>query len=184
MNRVTFITGNQFKAAFMAKFLDYPVEHQKIELDEIQSLDLHKITEHKARQAYELIKSPVLVEDIGLTIKALGDLPGPLIKWFEEALGLQGICDLVDNLGSREARAAVVFAYFDGLDINFFDGAVEGKIIKSSRGDDSFGWNSIFVRDGCGKTFAQMTDEELKKYSLRTTTVFPEIKTFLEQLKK
>jgi hypothetical protein len=56
---VTFITGNQSKADYLAKYLGIPVKHVKLDLEELQSMDLHKIVEHKVRQAYEHIKSPV-----------------------------------------------------------------------------------------------------------------------------
>ena len=82
MTKVTFITGNPKKAEFLAKYLGLVVAHQKIDLDEIQSLDLRAIAGHKARQAFEVIGSPVLVEDVGLTFKSLGNLPGSFIKWF------------------------------------------------------------------------------------------------------
>jgi inosine/xanthosine triphosphate pyrophosphatase family protein len=59
MTTITFITGNQNKADYLAKYLDHPVSHQKVELDEIQSLDLQTIVEHKVRQAYEVVKKPV-----------------------------------------------------------------------------------------------------------------------------
>ena len=47
------------------------VLHQKLDLDEIQSLDLRTVVEHKVRQAYELVKKPVLVEDTSLQFEAL-----------------------------------------------------------------------------------------------------------------
>ena len=53
MTNVTFITGNQSKADYLSKYLGHPVDHVKIDLDEIQSLDLKKIVEHKLKQAYE-----------------------------------------------------------------------------------------------------------------------------------
>ena len=81
---VTFITGNRIKAEHLARHLDYPINHQSIDLDEIQSLDPNEIVTHKVRQAYSLIKRPVLVEDVSLIFNALGKLPGPFIKWFEQ----------------------------------------------------------------------------------------------------
>ncbi len=80
MQSVTFITGNQSKADYLAKYLGHPVEHVKLDLDEIQSLDLKVIVEHKVRQAYMKIKTPVLVEDVGLYCEALGGLPGPFMR--------------------------------------------------------------------------------------------------------
>ena len=68
MIRPVFITGNQNKADYLAKMLGIELEHQKIHLDEIQSTSLEEIVEHKARQAYELIHKPVLVEDVALAL--------------------------------------------------------------------------------------------------------------------
>ncbi len=182
MGKVIFITGNQAKADFLAKYLGHEVEHRKLDLNEIQSLDQHEITENKARQAYEKLHVPVLVEDVSLTIKAMGKLPGPFIRWFEQELGHQGICKLVDSFDDRTAIASVVYAYFDGESIKFFDGKLNGQIAKQPSRDDGFGWNSIFIPDGSTKTSAEMDEKETQRFSLRTTTVYPEIKKFLSNL--
>lgn len=179
MADVTFITGNQSKADFLAKYLDHPVAHQKVDLDEIQSLDLRRITEHKARQAYEIIKAPVLVEDIGLEFHALGRLPGPFVKWFIEDMGLEGMCRMLEGYNDRAATARICFAYYDGAQVELFEGSIQGTIADSPRGADGFGWNPIFIPDGADKTFAEMNDEETERFSLRTTTVFPQIRKFL-----
>src|SRR6476469_6425452 len=100
---LVFITGNQNKADFLAKWLGMPVKHHKLDLDELQSLDLHQIVEHKARQAYTIIKQPVLVEDASLTFTAMGRLPGTFIKWFIEEIGYDGLLKLANNLDSQEA---------------------------------------------------------------------------------
>lgn len=182
MSTVTFITGNQHKADLLAKFLNHPVAHHKLDLDEIQSLDLKKIVEHKARQAYSIIQSPVLVEDISLSFSAFGRLPGPFIKWFEEEIGLEGICRLLDD-HDRSAIATVTFAYFDGRLMKFFEGHAKGSITNSVRpGDNSFGWNSIFVPEGSTKAYVEMTDDEIRTKGLRNVTVYPEIKSFLESI--
>lgn len=182
MANVTFITGNQGKADFMAKHLGVPVPHKKIDLDEIQSLDLRKISEHKARQAYEITKSPVLVEDVGLVCEALGELPGPLIKWFLQTLGEAGICNLIGNYENKKAVGKVCFCYFAGKDPIFFEGQVKGRIADEPRGSGGYGWDFIFIPDGADKTYSEMDDDELKRFGLRTTTVYPQIKRFLAEL--
>lgn len=40
-----FITGNQSKAYYLARVLGVELEHQKIDLDEIQSADPYEVTE-------------------------------------------------------------------------------------------------------------------------------------------
>jgi inosine/xanthosine triphosphate pyrophosphatase family protein len=64
MQTIIFITGNQKKADYLAKYLGLSIEHEKIDLDEIQSLDLREIVEHKVKQAYAKVGKPVLVEDV------------------------------------------------------------------------------------------------------------------------
>ena len=44
-----FITGNQHKADYLSRQLGVAIAHQKVELDELQSTDLHVIVEHKLR---------------------------------------------------------------------------------------------------------------------------------------
>jgi non-canonical purine NTP pyrophosphatase (RdgB/HAM1 family) len=176
--KVTFITGNPKKAEFLAKFLGFPVEHKKLDLDELQSLDLEEITEHKARQAYETVGGPVLVEDVGVVIHSMGKLPGPFIKWFEQELGLSKICKLVGD--DRRATAAVSYTFFDGQTCQNFYGKITGRISDEPRGNDGFGWNPMFIPDGADKTLAEMNEAETEQYSLRTTTVYPKLKAFLE----
>ncbi|MFA6285105.1 MAG: non-canonical purine NTP pyrophosphatase [Parcubacteria group bacterium] len=127
MKKVTFITGNQGKADYLAKYLGFPVDHRKIDLDEIQSLDLRKIVEHKVRQAFEMIRRPVIVEDVSLEFCALGKLPGPFIKFFVENMPFQTLCSLIDGK-SRKAVARCVFGYFDGKTLKLFEGKLDGKI--------------------------------------------------------
>ncbi len=59
----------------------WQVDQLNVELDEIQSLDLQTIVKHKAQQAYEIVKGPVLVEDVSLEFNALGKLPGTFISF-------------------------------------------------------------------------------------------------------
>src|SRR3989344_6334820 len=112
MKDITFITGNQNKADYLAKYLGLPVKHVKLDLDEIQSLDLKEIVEHKVKQAYEIIKSPVIVEDVSLEFAALGRLPGPFIKFFVEEVPFQIICNMITGQ-TRKATAKSVFGYYD-----------------------------------------------------------------------
>lgn len=64
MSQITFITGNQNKADYLAQYLSVDIAHTKLDLDELQSRELSVVIEHKARQAYELIGTPVLAEDV------------------------------------------------------------------------------------------------------------------------
>ena len=168
---VVFITGNQNKADYLAKLIGMPVDHQKVDLDEIQSLDIRAITEHKVRQAYELVKKPVLVEDVGLTIKSLGRLPGPFVKWFIEDIGLAGICRLADLSPDRSALANCCYAFYDGTDLKIIYSELEGTISNEPRGDEGFGWNPIFIPEGQTLTMGEMSEEQFSEAYLRVKPI-------------
>jgi non-canonical purine NTP pyrophosphatase (RdgB/HAM1 family) len=95
---------------------------------------------------------------------------------------LTRICRLVDGFDNRRAKAQIAFGYHDGGRMRIFNGEVAGRLSDEPRGDDSFGWNPIFIPNGTSKTYAEMDGDETLKFSLRTTTVFPEIKKFLDAL--
>lgn len=184
MQDFVFITGNQHKANLLTKYLGRPIEHHKVDLDEIQSLDARVVAEHKVRQAYDLLKKPVLVDDVSLSFKALGRLPGTQIKWFLEELEVEGLADLASRLDTREATASMVFALFDGKEVRFFEHAVHGRIAPEPRSIHNglaFGWNEIFIPDGSEKTYAEMKDEELTFFSHRAPAV-AKLKAYLESV--
>lgn len=166
MKDLVFITGNQYKADYLAKWLGHPVKHHKLDLDELQTLDVHEIVAHKASQAYKLLQQPVLVEDTTLTFHVLGRLPGTLIKWFLQELGPAGLCRLLDNLDDRRATATATFGLYDGKQLRLFEGMAKGEIAKRPRGE-GFGWNPIFIPENHSKTFAEMTDEEMQPLNHR-----------------
>lgn len=184
MSKVTFITGNQNKIDFMQKHIGISFSHQKLNLEEVQSMDLREISEYKARQAFKIIQSPVLVEDVGLYCEGLCGLPGPFVKWFLEAVGVNGICRLATNSDNSAATASICFTYFNGEEIKFFEGNVGGRISKEPKGNLGYGWDACFIPDGSTKTYAEMDDEEIKNFSLRVTTVFPKLKEFLAAIDK
>ena len=164
---LTFITGNAAKAKYLSDYFHIPVGHKKLDLIEIQSLDLREVAEDKARRAYEIVKSPVLVEDASLVFVGMKKLPGPLIKWFFETLGNEGLCRLVDGLETREAVAAVEFAYCDENGAQSFGGTMEGSIATSPSGEMGFGWDPIFIPRGYTKTWGEMNIEEQNETSMR-----------------
>jgi XTP/dITP diphosphohydrolase len=164
---LTFITGNAAKAEQLGRHLEMPVNHQKIDLAEIQSLDIKEVVEHKAKEAYKHVQKPILVEDTSLTFTALGKLPGPLIKWFLTELDNSGLCQLLNGYDDRSAKAEVIFGLYDGSTMLFFDGSMAGEIATEPKGDKGFGWDPIFIPKGHSKTWGEMDSKEQKETSMR-----------------
>lgn len=180
MTDVTFITGNQNKADYLAKYLGFPVRHHKVALDELQSLDLREIVEHKVKQAYDAVGSPVLVEDVALEFSALGRFPGAFIKFLVDEVPFDTICRMLDGL-DRTAVARCVFGYYDGAEVKLFEGSLNGAIADQPAGENGFGWDKIFIPEGYAVTRAELSeDDDQKTYT--TIKPFAELKDYLESL--
>lgn len=180
MKKITFITGNEGKTAELSRLLGFSLDHKKIELDEIQELDLEKLIRNKALSAFALIKSPVLVEDTSLTFEALGKMPGPFIKWFLKEMGNEGLCTLLNAFTNRRALFTSMFAYHDGNEMKLFSKSISGTISNKPKGNNGFGWDAIFIPTGATKTRAEMTHKEQDMYTARKLLI-PLLKEFFKQ---
>lgn len=156
-----FITGNQNKADYLSKVLGVNLEHNKLELDEIQSVDPFAVTEHKVRQAYSIMQQPVLIQDTSLIFNSLHGLPGPFVKFFVDAEnGLHNLCRILNDFDDRSAYAVVIYGYYDGQNLVYVSGRLNGAISAQPRGDGGFGWDKIFEPEGYGGlTRAELSPE-------------------------
>lgn len=179
MKQATFITSNQHKADYLAKYLGRPLKHANVELEEIQSLELKQIVEHKVKQAFSALHTQVLVEDVALEFTALGKLPGPFIKFFLQEMSEEDICRLLDGK-DRSAIAKCVFGYYDGTEVTYFEGNLKGSIAEKPRGIGGYGWDKIFIPEGYEITRAEMSESDDRKTYLKIKPL-EKIKKFLEQ---
>lgn len=177
-----FITGNQSKADYLSRQLGVVLKHRKIDLDELQSMDLHTIVEHKLKQAYEVCRQPVLVEDVSLVFNALGELPGTYIKWFVEYAGDEACCRMLDGFDDRSAVIRCTYGYFDGDTITFFDSELPGRISVSPNGENGFGFDRFFINDGYDVTRAAMNQEENERTYAKLMKPFAKVREFIEKL--
>ena len=175
-NQLKFITSNADKVREASKILNCQLEQvSTLMIHEIQTYDINKIVEHKARQAYEELKCPVLVEDSGLIFAAWNGLPGALVKWFEISVGCEGVLKMLEGFENREAFAVCMVAVFNGDEMCVTKGEVRGKISYSVRGENGFGWDTIFIPDRHDRTFAEMSFSEKNTISHRRQA-FEELK--------
>ena len=105
-HKIQFVTENANKVREASEILGIRIiQVNPGELIEIQTTDVSVLIEHKAAQAYQLVKKPVLVEDSGLFFEAWNGLPGALIKWFEQSVGCAGIVQMLSQFENRNASA-------------------------------------------------------------------------------
>lgn len=184
MNNVVFVTGNADKAARFAQHMGIDIAHEPAELDEIQTLNPAELVGHKARQAYEQIGKPVLVEDVTFVYEAWVNLPGAFVKFFVDADdGTEKMCRMLDGFENRRAEGCCTFGYFDGHELKLFSGTVQGAVAEHPRGTSGYGFDRIFEIDGAnGRTAAELSEAEYDTY-YTTIKPFAQVREFLESLR-
>ena len=167
---IYFVTGNPNKAREVGEITGRQFEQVKLDVPEIQHIDPYVVVEAKLRAAIELHEPLLLVEDTSFVCEALGKLPGPFIKWFEDdvsGIGDEGLYHLLENRPNKRARATVLLGLAPSKDeLHFFEGAVSGTLVPP-RGKNGFGFDVIFMPDGYDRTFAEMEPEEKNAISHR-----------------
>jgi len=139
---LVFVTSNLDKLSEAEAVLRHKLDHQALDLPEIQSLDLEQVVRAKAAAAWERLRRPVLVEDTGLELVGLGGFPGPLIRWMLASVGPAGICVIAHAFEDPRAIARCLACATDGGSEVFGEGSVRGVIATSPRGRRGFGWDS------------------------------------------
>ena len=166
------VTGNEHKhreaqAILAASGGNDPLERIALDLPEIQAATTRDVALAKAHAAFAILGKPVIVEDAGFELVGLGGFPGPFIKYWEQLGGLASICRAADGLTDRGAIAVCVLGICDANGARVVEGRIAGRIPKEPRGDNGFGWDTIFIPDGDTRTFAEMTAAEKSAISHR-----------------
>ena len=162
-----FATTNSDKIREIGEILRLDLEPIRIELPELQTIEVRDVIVAKADAAFLTLGRPCLVEDTGLSILAWNGLPGALIKWFLKGVGPDGICKMMRGWPDRRALAVTSLGIRIGETTHVFDGSIEGRIALEPRGSNGFGWDSLFEPIGFDRTFAEMTGEEKNSVSMR-----------------
>jgi XTP/dITP diphosphohydrolase len=174
------VTSNSDKAQSIQVLLERPIQHVALDLVELQAINVRNVIEHKARLAYAQLGQPVLVEDTSLSFRAWNGLPGALIRWFLDTVGVEGICKMLHEYEQLDATAEVCLGYCDGERFHAFSSTVEGQIVRTPRGGNGFGWDPLFMPQGWNKTFAEMTEDEKGQTSLRKGAI-QQLRRFLDK---
>ncbi|HIH38063.1 RdgB/HAM1 family non-canonical purine NTP pyrophosphatase [Candidatus Woesearchaeota archaeon] len=163
---LVFVTSNEGKFREAQHIISgFHLMQKSLNLPEMQGSP-EDIVKEKAKVAYSLIKKPVFVDDVSLVFSAFKTIPGPYIKYFEDDIGPENFHRLLIDFPDKSAIASVFIGYHDTEQVHVFHGSVQGKIVPP-RGKNGFGFDSVFLPDGCSKTYGEMTREEKDMMSHR-----------------
>ena len=130
----------------------------------------------KALTYFRHFQLPVIADDSGLEVDALGGKPGVFSARYagEKASDEENIAKLLAELHNvplekRSARFVCVIAYVDGKnDPLIAKGFCSGQIAFEPKGSNGFGYDPIFYLPQYEKTMAQLEPEEKNKISHRS----------------
>lgn len=163
---IYFVSSNKNKFREVKRILDrynIDIEFKESSLIEIQG-EIEEIAKHKIKDAYEIIKDEVIIEDDALFIDELNGFPGVYSSYVYKTIGNDGILKLMKDVKNRGARFVSVIAYSNGY-TKLFKGIVEGLIAENRQGI-SWGYDPIFIPKGYTTTYAMIEKDKISHRSM------------------
>lgn len=173
MKKIILSTGNKNKVREIKEILK-DLRLQVVSKDEVGLSDMDvEETEKtlsgnalkKARAIWEETKAAVMADDTGLFVDSLGGEPGVYSARYagEHADDRDNRAKLLKNMEKAEDRSArfitsIALVFEDGSS-EVIEGECVGRITEFEKGENGFGYDSIFMPDGYDKTFAELPSE-------------------------
>ena len=139
----------------------------------------------KAKFIFDLYHQDCFSDDTGLEVLSLNGAPGVHSARYageghNDAMNRRKLLEQLKGKQNRTARFRTVVAlWWKGTEY-LFEGIVKGEIIAEERGDNGFGYDSLFVPEGYDKTFAEMGEKEKNEISHRGKAI-KKLAQFLEE---
>ncbi|WP_171333302.1 ribonuclease PH [Enterococcus cecorum] len=175
-------TGNMGKAKEFEKMFakaGYQIKTMKDfpELPEVQETGqtFEENARLKAETIANILQCPVLADDSGLTVDALGGMPGIYSARFageqksdasNNAKLLHELTNVADENRTAQFHCTLVFTAPQKESL-VVEGIWNGRIARIPRGENGFGYDPLFIVDGLEKTSAELTPEEKNEISHR-----------------
>ncbi len=163
------VIGNAFEIITLKEAgidIDIPEPHDTLEANATE----------KSQTIHGLTQQNCFSEDTGLEVAALNGEPGvKSARYAGDGRDFQQNIDkLLLNLqgqGNRKAKFRTVISLILDEKEYFFEGICPGRIIEDQKGNQGFGYDPVFVPDGAGKSFAEMSMDEKNQFSHRQKAV-------------
>ena len=139
----------------------------------------------KAKYVYDKAGVNCFSDDTGLEIEALDNRPGVYSAMYagvdcNAENNMRKVLSELKTFHNRKAQFKTVIALIINGEKFYFEGKIEGTILKEKNGISGFGYDPIFRPNGYDETFAQMSIELKNKISHRGLAV-KKLVAFLNQ---
>ena len=183
MKKLVFATNNAHKLEEIRAILGHKVEI--LSLNDINChVDIPETADTlqgnaalKAQYIYKNYGHDCFADDTGLEVEALNGAPGIYSARYAGGEGhdseanMKKLLSEMQDKDNRKARFRTVICLIEGGEEHFFEGIVNGSIIRERKGGAGFGYDPVFMPDGYSETFAEMGNDEKNKISHRARAV-------------
>ncbi len=193
MSKIIFATQNKGKLKEVRHILsDIKIELVSLlEFDDVPEIIESGTTfegnaKIKAEIIFNAYRIPTIADDSGIEVDQLNGRPGVYSARYagENATDKENneklLCELKNFPEPHTAKFVCSAVYFDGEKLLTAYGEVKGRIIKSPRGKNGFGYDPLFLPDGFSKTSGELELNEKNEISHRAKA-FNELKTLIIQ---
>lgn len=136
----------------------------------------------KAKYYFDKYHENVISDDSGLFVTALNGLPGIFSaryaslgnnnEFHDDLLNRKKLLQDLKIEKNREAKFICVICLIEkNGNVSYFVGETLGCILEEERGNNGFGYDSLFYSYDLSKTFAEATEEEKAKVSHRGRSI-------------
>ncbi len=144
------------------------VDHLKMPYPELQTSSLEATIIPGLLWLLSKYDRPIMIDDSGLFVDALGGFPGVYSSYAFKTLGCEGILRLMEGVERRDARFECCIGFIaPGGEPSITKGVAKGTISVGMRGTGGFGYDPIFVHEGQTQTYAEMDVDEKNRLSHR-----------------
>lgn len=133
----------------------------------------------KAEELSKLVNGIVIADDTGLFVDALNGAPGVYSARYSSEnatdkcnneLLLKNLKDVPMEKRTAYFKTVIAIILEDGLKLKA-EGICKGRIGFEAHGTNGFGYDPLFIVEGLGKSFGEMTDEEKNSLSHRANAL-------------
>lgn len=169
LREVSQVVGDEFTLVSLREcgiVEDIPEEQPTLEGNALQ----------KARYIYARTGLDCFADDTGLEVDALGGEPGVRSARYatdghDDEANKRLLLERMQGVEARGAQFRTAIALIIGGKEYLFEGIVRGHITTEEQGEGGFGYDPLFVAEGCEQSFAEISAEEKNAISHRGRAV-------------
>jgi XTP/dITP diphosphohydrolase len=130
----------------------------------------------KAEYIFNQYRVPCFADDSGLEVEALHQAPGVYSARYagthkNDSDNINLLLRNLEGVINRKARFRTVITLIGLGETQFFEGLIEGTILKERKGSAGFGYDPVFQPSDHVRSFAEMDISEKNKISHRAIAV-------------